>query len=318
MMEANKSCCAPLRDETNTEIKSKNYSKKLSISADYFISVAEGNFIMGTDDCFYPTDGENPCREVWLDEFKIGKFSVTNREFAEFVDESGYKTEAETYGWSYVFVGLLDEETKKKKVTGVASTAPWWSAIEGANWRRPTGNFQTIDDLLDHPVVHVSYNDALQFCNWSGYKLPSEAQWEKASRGGLVGARYPWGNEFLVDGNINANIWQGEFLPLTDSLNVFHGTFPVDSFLPNDFGLYNMVGNVWEWTNDYWSSRWHINPSEETRRNPKGPAKVSGNKVLKGGSFMCHDSYCYRYRNSARTYNSPNTSTSNIGFRCVV
>ena len=273
---------------------------------------------MGTNDSFYPTDGEGPSRSVWLDEFKISKYSVTNMEFASFISETGYKTDAENYGWSYVFNGLPDLSLHSKKVSGVANSAPWWLAIEGANWFTPFGNSTTIEGSLNHPVVHVSHNDALEFCRWSGYKLPTEAQWEKASRGGLSGKLYPWGDELLIKGKHNANIWQGEFPHLNTLEDGFLGTAPVNSFQANGYGLYNTVGNVWEWTSDFWSARWHIPSSDETRKNPLGPQKESGNRVLKGGSFLCHDSYCYRYRNSARTFNSPNTSTSHIGFRCVL
>lgn len=274
--------------------------------------------MMGTNDFFYPTDGENPSRSVWVDEFQIGKYATTNAEFAEFVNATGYVTEAQNYGWSYVFKGLINEISDSTQLTGIASSAPWWLAIKNANWFYPFGNSLTIEDLLDHPVVHVTHNDALEFCNWAGYKLPTEAQWEKASRGGLEQALYPWGNDLLTQGQHSANIWQGDFPNLNSQEDGFFGTAPVNSFKPNGFGLYNSVGNVWEWTNDFWSSRWHIPESIETRKNPVGPQKASGNKVLKGGSFMCHDSYCYRYRNSARTFNSPNTSTSHIGFRCVM
>ena len=273
---------------------------------------------MGTDEPFYPTDGEGPSRLIWLDEFKISKFSVTNSEFAEFVEATGYVTEAEIYGWSYVFNGFIDDIAASKKSSGVATSAPWWLAIEGAYWFKPFGNLQTIETLLDHPVVHVSHTDALEFCRWSGYKLPTEAQWEKASRGGLTGKLFPWGDELLEGEKHNTNIWQGEFPQLNTQDDGFFGTAPINSFSPNNYGLYNTVGNVWEWTNDFWSARWHIPNTEETRKNPTGPEKAAGNRVLKGGSFMCHDSYCFRYRNSARTYNSPNTSTSHIGFRCVL
>ena len=312
------SCCSPQRQEKVVVVEPPIYPSPVSELPNNFVTIPAGNFIMGTDESFYPIDGEGPSRTVWLDEFKISQYAVTNSEFAVFVEATGYQTEAEIYGWSYVFNGFVDETTASKQVAGVAASAPWWLAIEGAYWFKPYGNSQTIEDSLDHPVVHVTHNDALEFCRWSGYKLPTEAQWEKASRGGLIGKLYPWGEE-LLDGEAHqANIWQGEFPQLNTKEDGFFGTAPVNSFEPNKYGLYNTVGNVWEWTNDFWSARWHIPESVETRRNPAGPHKESGNRVLKGGSFMCHDSYCYRYRNSARTFNSPNTSTSHIGFRCIL
>lgn len=312
------SCCSPQRPDNASKSVAPEYLVGGALAHSNFVTIPAGDFIMGTDDSFYPTDGEGPSRSIWLDEFAISQFSVTNSEFAVFVEATGYETEAEMYGWSYVFNGFIDDTTASKQVAGVAASAPWWLAIEGAYWFKPYGNSQTIEDFLDHPVVHVTHNDALEFCKWSGYKLPTEAQWEKASRGELIGKLYPWGDELLKNGEHQANIWQGEFPHLNTKDDGFFGTAPVHSFAANNYGLYNTVGNVWEWTNDFWSARWHISESEETRKNPLGPHKASGNRVLKGGSFMCHDSYCYRYRNSARTFNSPNTSTSHIGFRCVL
>ena len=311
------SCCSPQRPENLPHTTSQPFPQVSELTHFNFVTIPAGEFLMGSDDSYYPTDGEGPSRSVWLDEFQISQFSVTNSEFAAFVEATGYETESEIFGWSYVFNGFVDETTASKQVAGVAGSAPWWLAIEGAYWFKPYGNSQTIEDLLDHPVVHVTHNDALEFCRWSGYQLPTEAQWEKASRGGLAGQLFPWGEELLDGESHQANIWQGEFPQLNTKEDGFFGTAPVNSFKPNKYGLYNTVGNVWEWTNDFWSARWHVPESQETRTNPLGPQKSSGNRVLKGGSFMCHDSYCYRYRNSARTFNSPNTSTSHIGFRCV-
>lgn len=318
MEEAGSSCCSPQRPDNVSTVIAPEFFPEANLTKANFVTIPAGEFLMGTDQPFYPTDGEGPSRSVWLDEFKISQYSVTNSEFAAFTEATGYQTEAEIYGWSYVFNGFIDETTASKQVAGVAATAPWWLAIEGAYWFQPFGNSHTVEEFLNHPVVHVSHNDALEYCKWTGYQLPTEAQWEKASRGGLTGKTFPWGDDFLENGEHQSNIWQGEFPHLNTEEDGFFGTAPVDSFTANNFGLYNTVGNVWEWTNDFWSARWHIPESVETRRNPAGPHKESGNRVLKGGSFMCHDSYCYRYRNSARTFNSPNTSTSHIGFRCIL
>ena len=318
MEEAGSSCCSPQRPDNVSTVIAPEFFPEANLTKANFVTIPAGEFLMGTDQPFYPTDGEGPSRSVWLDEFKISQYSVTNSEFAAFIEATGYQTEAEIYGWSYVFNGFIDETTASKQVAGVAASAPWWLAIEGAYWFKPFGNSQTIEEFLNHPVVHVSHNDALEYCKWTGYQLPTEAQWEKASRGGLTGKIFPWGDDFLQNGEHQSNIWQGEFPHLNTEEDGFFGTAPVDSFTANNFGLYNTVGNVWEWTNDFWSARWHIPESVATRRNPAGPHKESGNRVLKGGSFMCHDSYCYRYRNSARTFNSPNTSTSHIGFRCIL
>lgn len=318
MDESGGSCCSPMRVVVSSEEISQDYSTSGDIPEGIFVTIPAGEFSMGTDDTFYPTDGESPSRMVWVDEFQMGKYTVTNSEFATFIEATGYVTEAETFGWSYVFSGLIDETSPPKQVSGFGSSAPWWLAVEGAYWFKPYGSSSTIEEVFNHPVVHVTYHDAEEYCRWSGYKLPTEAQWEKASRGGLEKKLYPWGNDLTDMGNHNANIWQGEFPQINTMEDGFFGTAPVESFRPNDYGLHNTVGNVWEWTSDFWSARWHIPVNDETRRNPIGPQKVSGNKVLKGGSYLCHDSYCYRYRNSARTFNSPNTSTSHIGFRCTL
>lgn len=317
MEEYDRSCCAPQRSAQSTPVTSIEYLSSDGPLDSKFVTIPAGEFLMGSDDLFYPTDGEGPSRSVWVDEFQISQTTVTNSEFANFIEATGYETESEIYGWSYVFNGFIDQTTSSKQVAGVAASAPWWLAIEGAYWFKPYGNSQTIESILDHPVVHVTHNDALEFCKWSGYLLPTEAQWEKASRGGLNGKLYPWGEDFLDGETHQANIWQGEFPQLNTGEDGYFGTAPANSYKPNNYGLYNTVGNVWEWTNDFWSARWHVPENAETRNNPLGPKKTSGNRVLKGGSFMCHDSYCYRYRNSARTFNSPNTSTSHIGFRCV-
>ena len=312
------SCCSPNRPESKGLSDSLECLHPENLVTSKFVTIPAGEFLMGSDESFYPTDGESPSRYVWLDQFSISQFSVTNAEFATFVDATGYKTESEIYGWSYVFNGFVDQDTASNQIAGVAGSAPWWLAIEGAYWYKPYGNSHTVDDLLDHPVVHVTHNDALAFCNWSGYQLPTEAQWEKASRGGLIGKLYPWGDDLLDGGMHQANIWQGHFPKENTEEDGFFGTAPVATYKPNNYGLYNTIGNVWEWTNDFWSTRWHAQERQDTRNNPVGPIKSSGDRVLKGGSFLCHKSYCYRYRNSARTHNSPNTSTSHIGFRCVM
>ena len=318
MNSSDSSCCTPSRESgegaSNNGVTPLTRRGVLPITN--FVRVLDGYFLMGTNEHFYPTDGEGPARKVWTDEYQISKYSVTNREFSIFVNETSYVTDAEKFGWSYVFCGFVDEETVSKKKVGVAGVASWWVGIEGAFWFKPHGNEQTIESLLDHPVVQVSHNDALAFCSWSGTRLPTEAEWEKASRGGLTNSRFPWGDELHPNATEMLNIWKGDFSPLDPIKLEPQGTVSVDSFYPNNFGLHNTVGNVWEWTSDFWSSRWHIPDTPETRKNPKGPTS-GGKKVLKGGSFMCHDSYCNRYRNSARTGNSPETATSNIGFRCV-
>ncbi|MCM1966717.1 formylglycine-generating enzyme family protein [Streptomyces sp. G1] len=252
-----------------------------------------GRFLMGTEDADgFPADGEGPVREVAVDPFRIAPTTVTNAQYATFVKATGHVTEAEEFGFSFVFAGLLAQE--------LADTAPsvagfpWWRAVSGASWKHPEGPGSSVTTRQNHPVVHVSWNDARAYCSWSGTRLPSEAEWEYAARGGLEQRRYPWGDELAPGGRTLLNIWQGEF-PTTHT-GPHLGTVPVKSYRPNGHGLYNAVGNVWEWCEDPFA------PGHESR-------------TMRGGSFLCHDSYCNRYRVAARSSNTPDSSTSNIGFR---
>lgn len=248
---------------------------------------------MGAADA-YPE--ETPVRAVVVRSFALDAYAVSNRAFATFVEETGYTTDAERYGTSFVFAGLLpDDFAPTRAVAGAA----WWRLVEGAAWRTPEGPRSSLDDRLDHPVVHVSCNDAEAYCAWAGRRLPAEAEWERAARGGLEGQPFPWGSELEPGGEHRMNVWQGRF-PLQDTAaDGFAGTAPVDAFTPNAFGLHNMTGNVWEWTADTFG--------------PSAP----GQRALRGGSYLCHASYCRRYRVSARMANTPDTSTGNIGFRCA-
>ena len=268
---------------------------------------------MGSEDAdARPEDGEGPVREVTVDAFRIDPTAVTNGQFTEFVDATGYRTEAETFGWSYVFRGLLPR-AKQRKLTGRDIKAlPWWSAIEGASWAKPEGTGSNLRGRLHHPVVHVSWNDANAYCQWAEKRLPTEAEWEYAARGGLPGRRLPWGDE-LTPGDHRCNVWQGTFPDHNTLDDGYLGTAPAQSFRPNGYGLYNMAGNVWEWCADWFSADWHLS---RARDNPRGPPN-GDHKVLKGGSYLCHDSYCNRYRVAARYANTPDSTTGNAGFRCV-
>ena len=270
-----------------------------------------GVFTMGTDDAILPQDGEGPARKVEVSEFYMNIYEVSNSEFAEFAEETGYITEAETFGDSFVLDILLSEEVKSE-ITQAAANAPWWLPVKGASWRHPEGRGSSIKDRMDHPVVHVSWNDAVSFCKWAGKRLPTEAEWEYAARGGLEGRLFPWGNNPSPRGEHWMNIWQGEFPNVNTAEDGYLGTAPVDAFLQNKFGLYNIVGNVWEWTADWWTTR----HTAVFQKDPQGPPSGS-DKVKKGGSLMCTPMYCYRYRCAARSQNSPDSSASNLGFRCA-
>jgi formylglycine-generating enzyme required for sulfatase activity len=270
-----------------------------------------GEFLMGTDSREgYPDDGEGPVRSVQLAPFWIDSMVVTNRQFAAFVEARGYRTEAERFGWSFVFAGLLPDDFPPTRA--VANT-PWWRQVHGADWRRPEGLHSNLVDRLDHPVVQVSWNDALAYCQWVGKRLPTEAEWEYAARGGLVQQRYPWGNQLTPDGKHRMNVWQGKF-PVDDTgQDGFRGAAPVDSYEPNGFGLFNMTGNVWEWCWDWFSPDFH---RTGPRENPVGPPGGE-RRVMRGGSYLCHRSYCFRYRVAARSANTLNSAAGNLGFRCV-
>ena len=257
-------------------------------------------------------DGEGPVHTVTVDPFMIDVTSVTNAQFAAFVDDTGYQTESEEYGFSAVF--YLAFAGDDGDVLGRVPQAPWWLSVRGAHWRCPRGSFSSVAGIDDHPVVHVSWNDAQAYCQWAGRRLPTEAEWEYASRGGLDGARFPWGDELLDDfREWQCNIWQGAFPTVNTEADGWLTTSPVRSFRPNGYGLWQTVGNVWEWCSDWFDTDYF---SRSPRENPCGPERGDA-RVMKGGSFLCHDSYCNRYRNSARSSNTPDSSTANTGFRTV-
>lgn len=296
-------------------------------STDGMIRLDGGPFLMGTDyPKGFPEDGEGPVREVTLSPFWIDATSVTNTQFAAFIEATGYVTEAERFGWSFVFhlhlspkyIQTLQREAK------VAGT-PWWIAVPGAKWDRPYGERSSIKDVMDHPVVQVSWNDACAYAQWAGKRLPTEAEWEYASRGGRVQSIYPWGDALEPRGTHRCNVWQGKFPTQNTAEDGYVGTCPVTAYTPNGYGLHNTSGNVWEWTNDWFSPTWHVEASDATRIDPVGPVPASEggdgpdftHKVQKGGSYLCHASYCNRYRLGARTANTPDSATTNNGFRCV-
>jgi formylglycine-generating enzyme len=275
------------------------------------VALAGGELLFGSDDeHVYPEDGEGPARRISLDPILIDRQAVSNARFAEFVESTGYVTDAERFGWSFVFAGLLPDDFPATR--GVAQ-APWWRAVEGGTWEHPEGPQSSIDERLDHPVVHVSYDDARRYCAWAGTRLPTEAEWEYAARGGLESEVYPWGSELEPGGEHRMNVWQGEFPSHNTLADGHYGTCSVDAFAPNGYGLHNTTGNVWEWTADWFDRAYR---ARDRSRNPQGP-QVGTHRVQKGGSYLCHASYCRRYRVAARQANTPDASAGNLGFRCV-
>jgi formylglycine-generating enzyme required for sulfatase activity len=276
--------------------------------------VPAGTFAYGCDRHEgHPGDGEGPSRLVQLDGFRIDRCAVTNARFARFVDATAYVTDAERIGWSFVFAGLLPDEFEETR--GVAA-APWWRQVFGASWRRPAGPQSDIAQRDDLPVVHVSHDDALAFCAWAGKRLPTEAEWEKAARGGLDGKRFPWGDDEAPGGAHRCNVWQGTFPSENSKDDGFYGLAPVNSFAPNGFGLHNMSGNAWEWCSDWFTGRRLAGATDASIVDPRGPGEGT-HRVMRGGSFLCHPSYCWRYRNAARSASTPDTATGHVGFRCV-
>ncbi|XP_051166382.1 formylglycine-generating enzyme [Leptopilina boulardi] len=270
------------------------------------------SYFIGTNKPVFAPDGEGPQREVILDSFYIDKYEVSNKDFKNFIKATGHKTEAEKFGDSFVFEGLLSEKLKST-IDQAVKAAPWWLPVKGASWLHPEGKDSNISDRLDHPVVHVSWHDASAYCKWVGKRLPTEAEWEVTCRGGLKDRLYPWGNKLTPNNEHRANIWQGEFPDINTGEDGFIGTSPVTNFPPNKYGVFNIAGNVWEWTSDWWQ----IDHSKNDIKNPTG-ADNALDKVKKGGSYLCHKSYCYRYRCAARSQNTPDTSAGNVGFRCAV
>ncbi len=272
------------------------------------VDLEGGRFVMGTDEPGYPTDGEGPDHPVELSAFSLAVHPVTNDAFARFVADTGHVTDAERFGASFVFGGLLPDDFPETR--GVAA-APWWREVVGADWCHPEGPASDVADRADHPVVHVSWFDAQAFCRWAGGRLPTEAEWEYGARGGRAGSHFPWGHEREPDGAHRMNVFQGVFPHTNTAADGWTGTSPVGTYPPNGFGLFDVTGNVWEWCNDWFDGSWY---TRSPATDPRGP-DVGEVKVMRGGSYLCHESYCRRYRVDARSANTPDSSTGNIGFR---
>jgi formylglycine-generating enzyme required for sulfatase activity len=297
--------------------------------------VPGGTFTMGSDS-HYPE--EAPAHEVSVDGFWIDRHLVTNDEFSRFVHDTGYETVAERVPDAALYPGAKPEMlvpasvvfSRPKESVDLNNHYNWWSYVPGANWRHPEGRRTTLKGKAHHPVVHIAFEDAQAYAQWAGKDLPTEAEWEFAARGGLDNAEYAWGDEFMPEGRTMANTWQGPF-PYTDlHTDGFDTTSPVGSFPPNGYGIFDMIGNVWEWTVDWYSARHNAAPSCcDGAHNPQGgdrdlsidpsiPDIAIPRKVMKGGSYLCAPNYCRRYRPAARMAQPIDTSTCHLGFRCMV
>lgn len=302
-------CCAPTQS-ARASVPPK-YCVKLGRAEIKFnlCNLPGGWFTMGANDGPYPQDGEGPQRQVFVDPFSISATAVSSEEFGQFVADTDYRTMAEELGWSFVFHMNLPDRLQSLQR---AQHAPWWCRVKDAFWPSPEGGGSTITDRTDHPVVHIALRDALAFCQWANCRLPTEAEWEFAARGGLNSQPFPWGPDFEPGGFEMSNVWKGIFPDQSARSDGWAGTVPVTSFPPNGFGLHNMTGNVWEWTADRFT---HLH-SPRAVKNPVGP--LNGERyVAKGGSYLCHASYCKRYRTSSRQALEPLTVADNIGFRVV-
>jgi sulfatase modifying factor 1 len=304
-------CCVPSKERlaqlSQSVRSSAERPRALRGSTTGMLRLDGGPFLMGSESReAIPGDGEGPVKRVTLSPFWISATAVSVLQFREFAEATGYVTEAERFGWSFVLRGHVPP----KQCGPAVQTTPWWVRVEGACFRLPEGPYNE-PAREECPTVQISWNDAQAYCAWAGVRLPTEAEWEYAARGGLELQNYPWGDQLTPGGVHRCNVWQGDFPNLDLALDGYSRPAPVRSFEPNGFGLFNMTGNVWEWCWDYFDTE---SRQLGTSRDPAG-APEGDTRVMKGGSYLCHHSYCFRYRCSARTSNASESATGNIGFR---
>jgi len=317
---------------------SKLKTQKSELKKDGMVFIEGGKFLMGGDNDEARSD-EYPKHSVEISSFWMDETEVTNAQFKKFIDETGYITTAERkINWDEIKSALppgtpkpndslLEPASlvfKEYETKNLNDYSNWWSLVRNANWRQPFGPDSNITGKENYPVVHVSWEDAQAYCEWAGKRLPTEAEFEYASRGGKLNNIYSWGNEKIDVKEIKANSWNGSFPSKNTVLDKFYYSAPVKSFSPNGYGLYDMGGNVWEWCSDWYHSNYYSMLPKSGTLNPKGPdtsydpiEPFSEKKVIRGGSFLCNDSYCSGYRNAARMKTTPDSSSLHTGFRAV-
>lgn len=321
---------SPLMAEVLAAVSAGSLDRN-AVAATPLLHVPAGVFIMGTDDPRIMPDGEHPAREVEVSAFQLQEMEVSNRQFAEFVLETGFVSEAEAFGWSFCFKATLSQAVLDTVVAEV-DAVPWWVPVHGSNWWHPSGPDGDVasEGLLDHPVVHVSHSDARAYCSWLGLRLPREAEFERATRGDLarpgkdLRSLFAWGNELVPGGTFRANLWQGTFPTENTAEDGHRWAAPVDSFgAQNELGFKNIVGNVWEWVADAWTTKHRLADQDGNRLKDfqveyfEKEDDPTVERVKRGGSYMCHESYCYRYRVVSRSHNTADSSAQNLGFRCA-
>ena len=333
------SCESSLPSRFALTNNSDSIAVSATVSYDGMVQIPAGEFLMGASDDEGRQD-EYPQHKVKLNGFWMDATEVTNAQFEKFVKATGYVTTAEIKpDWEEIKKQLPEGTPKPDESLLVASSlvftptktavdlndaSKWWKWTTDASWKHPEGPKSSIKGRENYPVVHISWDDATAYAKWAGKRLPTEAEWEFASRGGLIDKKYSWGNEDPERGKPKANIWQGKFPYLNTNLDKFVGAAPVKSFAPNKYGLYDMAGNVWEWCSDWYTPEYYKELYSSTTNNPKGPSKsydpmepTVPKRVVRGGSFLCNASYCKGYRVTARMKSSPDTGLNHTGFRCV-
>ncbi|GLQ55101.1 formylglycine-generating enzyme family protein [Devosia nitrariae] len=304
------SCCSPPGRGGTIEAENPLPRQVTATASADTADIPGGVVQTGTRRPIHEGDGESPVRSARVQPFRMDKAAVTNARFAQFIAATGYVTEAARFGWSFVFHDMLPAAMATQAAVGIE----WWRRVDGAQWDRPEGPESALDGREEHPVTHVTWNDASAFAVWAGGRLPTEAEWEHAARGGLSDPVFPWGDREPDDtGFMPCNIWQGEFPDRNTGADGYRWVAPASSFEPNGYGLFNMSGNTWEWTAD----RWRVRSLSKAGKAVNAEATATNQRLMKGGSFLCHRSYCYRYRIAARHGNTADTSTSHIGFRVV-